>query len=139
MKLAKIADFMQRDFAHITPDMLVAAASNQLVKHTMLGAPVVDADGKLAGWISEQECLKVTIQVVYHNQRVATVGEVMKPDVLTVSLNQDPLALAQQMLQEKPKNYPVVDAQGKVVGVLNRRHLLTLLLDQLPTLGRSAG
>ena len=138
MKLAKVADCLQRDFARITPDMPVAAASKELIKHTMLGAPVTDAEGKLVGWVSEQECLKVTIQVVYHNQRVATVAEVMNTDVLSVNLNDDLLTLGQQMLAAKPKSYPVVDSTGKVVGVISRRQVLKLLLNSIGDTAKSA-
>ena len=102
----------------------------------MLGGPVVDAEGLLLGWVSEQECLRVAIQVAYYNQRVATVREIMRSDVLSVSRDMDPLALAQQMLGDKPKSYPVVDAAGKVVGVVSRRHMLQQL-DR--TLLRQAG
>lgn len=124
MITASIADCMSKDFARIHPDMPVVQAANLLIRHAMLGGPVVDADGLLLGWISEQECLRVAIQVAYYNQRVATVRDIMRSDVLSVSGDMDPLALAQQMLGDKPKNYPVVDGKGKVLGVVGRRHLL---------------
>lgn len=127
---------MSKDFALISPDMPVVEASAKLLKKSMLGGPVVDGEGRLLGWISEQECLQVSIQVVYHNHRVATVRDIMRSDVLSVTLDQDPLALAQQMLSDKPKSYPVVDAGRKVVGVINRRHLLDLLIKQLATFSK---
>jgi len=136
MIAASIADCMSKDFARIHPDMLVVQAASLLVRHAMLGGPVVDAEGLLLGWVSEQECLRVAIQVAYYNQRVATVREIMRSDVLSVSRDMDPLALAQQMLGDKPKSYPVVDAAGKVVGVVSRRHMLQQL-DR--TLLRQAG
>ncbi|MGJ8681025.1 CBS domain-containing protein [Paraglaciecola sp.] len=128
---ARVAECMSRDFAEIHPEMMVAEASSNLIKKALLGGPVVDDNGKLVGWISEQECLQVTIQVVYHNMRVATVKDVMRTDVLTVSLNADLLDVAQQMLKEKPKSYPVVDEDNKVVGVLTRRDILKMLDNKL--------
>lgn len=124
---ANVAECMSKDFAKITPAMMVAEASASLIKKALIGGPVVDEAGKLVGWISEQECLQVTIQVVYHNTRVATVKDVMRTDVVTVGLNQDLLALAEQMLDAKPKSYPVLDEDGKVVGVITRRHILNML------------
>ncbi|WP_439861350.1 CBS domain-containing protein [Pseudomonas sp. MBLB4136] len=135
---ASIARCMSKDFALIHPDMPVVAASAKLMKHAMLGGPVVDGEGLLLGWISEQECLQVSIQVVYHNQRVATVRDIMRTDVLCVKLDDDPLELAQQMLGDKPKSYPVVDARRKVLGVVTRRHVLNLLIDQLGSFGKTA-
>lgn len=127
MNTASIADYMTKDFATIHPDMPVVMAASKLMRHRILGGPVTDAQGQLLGWISEQECLQVAIQVAYYNQRVATVRDIMRTDVLSVTPAMDPVALAQQMLGDKPKSYPVVDAGGKVIGVITRRHILKLL------------
>ena len=105
----------------------------------MLGSPVTDKAGTLVGWISERECLQAALQVVYHNPRVATVRDLMQTEVLTVSLDDEVLALAQQMLAAKPKIYPVVDSANTVVGVISRRHILTMLDQKLAELSRKAG
>ena len=123
----KVSDCITTDFAKIHPEMPVADASAELIKKTSLGGPVTDQDGKLVGWISEQECLQVTLQVAYHNTRIAVVKDVMREDVLSVTLDDDPLAIAQDMLKAKPKNYPVVDKDNKVIGVLTRRNILNML------------
>jgi CBS domain-containing protein len=127
MITASIADCMSKEFARIHPQMPVVQAAKLLIRHAALGGPVVDADGLLLGWLSEQDCLRVAVQVAYYNQRVATVGDIMSSDVLSVRGDMDPMALAQQMLGDKPKSYPVVDAAGKVLGVISRRHLLQQL------------
>jgi predicted transcriptional regulator len=131
---ASIREYMTTDYAKIQPDMPVAQAAANLIKKSLLGAPVLDDSGKLVGWISDQECLQATLQVVYHNTRVAIVKDVMQQDVITVNLTSDPLEVAQQMLNAKPKNYPVVDDAGKVVGVLARRHILMMLDEKLQEL-----
>ncbi|PAU62412.1 CBS domain-containing protein [Pseudomonas indica] len=136
MNTASIADFMTKDFATIRPDMPVVQAARRLARYRILGGPVVDTEGRLLGWISEQECLQVAIQVAYYNQRVATVRDIMRTDVLSVTPETDPMTLAQQMLGDKPKSYPVVEAGGKVIGVITRRHILKLL-DKLMTLALS--
>ncbi len=137
MIAASIANCMSNDFAIIHPDMPVVEASEKLLKKAMFGGPVVDREGKLLGWISEQECLQISIQVVYHNQRVATVKDIMRADVLSVKLDTDPLNLAQQMLGDKPKSYPVIDGNNKVLGVITRRHILKLLIEQLATFSKA--
>lgn len=126
-----IKDCITKDFARIQPDMPVAEASAQLIKKASLGGPVIDENDKLVGWISEQECLQATLQVVYHNTRVAIVKDLMQSNVITVGLDSDPLEIAQQMLLAKPKSYPVIDKTGKVVGVLTRRNILTMLDNKL--------
>ena len=139
MDSVSIKDLMSTRFATIHPEMPVVEASSNLIKLEMLGSPVIDDAGTLAGWISERECLQAALQVVYHNQRVATVKDLMQREVLTVSLEDDVLSLAQQMLNAKPKIYPVVDSANKVVGVISRRHILNMLDQKLVELSRKAG
>jgi len=139
MDSVSIKDLMSTRFATIHPEMPVVEASSNLIKLEMLGSPVIDDAGTLVGWISERECLQAALQVVYHNQRVATVKDLMQSEVLTVSLEDDVLSLAQQMLNAKPKIYPVVDSANKVVGVISRRHILNMLDQKLVELSRKAG
>ena len=139
MDSVSINDLMCTRFATIHPEMPVVEASSKLIKLDMLGSPVTDKAGILVGWISERECLQAALQVVYHNQRVATVRDLMQTEVLTVSLDDEVLGLAQQMLAAKPKIYPVVDSTNKVVGVISRRHILTMLDQKLAELSRKVG
>ena len=78
MITASIADCMSKEFARIHPDMPVVQAAGKLIEHAMLGGPVTDGEGLLLGWISEQECLQVSVQVAYYNQRVATVADMTR-------------------------------------------------------------
>ncbi len=139
MNSVSIKDLMCTRFATIHPEMPVVEASSKLIKLDMLGSPVTDKADTLVGWISERECLQAALQVVYHNQRVATVRDLMQTEVLTVSVDDEVLGLAQQMLAAKPKIYPVVDSANKVVGVISRRHILTMLDQKLAELSRKAG
>lgn len=138
MESATIADCMSIKFPIIHPDMPVVQASALLIKQEMLGSPVVDEKGILRGWISEHECLKAALQVIYYNQRVAIVSDIMRTDVLSVSLGDDALKLARQMLEAKPKIYPVIDASNKVLGVISRRHILAMLDKKLIELSKHA-
>ena len=132
MDSVSIKDLMCTRYATIRPEMPVVEASGNLIKHDMLGSPVTDEAGTLLGWISERECLQAALQV-------ATVKDLMQTDVLTVSVGDDVLTLAQQMLNAKPKIYPVVDASNKVLGVISRRHILNMLDQKLAELSKKAG
>ncbi|BCE02421.1 CBS domain-containing protein [Marinicellulosiphila megalodicopiae] len=123
-----ISSIMNTKFASIPSSMLVVEASKELIKSEALGGVVLDDDGKLQGWISEQDCLQVIIQVAYHNQRVAGVSDIMKTDVLSVSPDQTILSIAEKMSGPQPKNYPVVDQNGNVVGIVTRREVIKYLL-----------
>ena len=126
-----VKNFMNVNFAKISDDMPVITASIELIKKEALGGPVVDKENKLLGWISEQECLQVTTQYAYHNHRVALVKDIMREDVLSIKADQPILSLAEKMMGTQPKNYPVVDDNNKVIGVITRRRILKALLDNL--------
>ena len=125
-----IASIMNTQFSSIPSSMLIVEASKELIKNETLGAVVLDDEGKLLGWLSEQECLQVTVQVAYHNQRVASASDVMSKEVLTVLPTDSILSIAEKMITDKPKNYPVVNEAGKVLGIVTRRQVLTYLLTQ---------
>lgn len=55
----------------------------------------------------------------------------MKTEVLTINEDDDLLSIAQQMLQQKPKVYPVLNVDKKVVGILSRRLILRAIDKQL--------
>ncbi|MDA7746895.1 CBS domain-containing protein [Psychromonas sp.] len=131
MKELIVKDFMNTNFAKISVDMPVITASIELIKKEVLGGPIVDQNNKLLGWISEQECLQTTLQFAYHNQRVALVKDIMRKDVLSIKADQSIFSLAEKMLGTQPKNYPVVDDNNKVVGVISRRRVLKALLDNV--------
>lgn len=132
-----VTETMSRDFARITPEMPVVEATSLLIKKALLGSPVIDASGMLVGWVSEQECLHVSIQVLYHNQRVTTVRNIMRTDVISVTESTDLLELATQMLLvDRPKTYPVVDVHKRVIGIITRRDILVALDKELGELAR---
>ena len=128
MKDVIVSEIMNTDFAKIYASMPVVEASIELIKKEALGGPVIDENNKLLGWISEQECLKITTQVAYHNQRVATVKDIMRTDVLAVKTDQSVVSLAEKMMGLQPKSYPVVDDNQRVIGVITRRRVLKSML-----------
>lgn len=124
METHKVGDCLTKKYVSFTSGMPVVEAASKLLKNELIGGPVIDANKKLIGWISEQECLAVVTQLSYYADRVATVADVMQTEVVTVSLEDSLLTVAEQMKQAKPKIYPVVDENEKIVGVISRRMVL---------------
>lgn len=119
-----IEECMSTQFVSFKASTPVVEAATELVKNELLGGPVIDDSGYLMGWISEQDCLKTVIQVLYFSERVANVSDIMRTPVLTVSLKDNVIDLATQMLELKPKIYPVINEDRKVIGVISRRRIL---------------
>ncbi|WP_028869551.1 MULTISPECIES: CBS domain-containing protein [Psychromonas] len=129
MKEMIVKNYMDVNFAKIYEDMPVITASIQLIQKEALGGPVIDQNNILLGWISEQECLHVTTQFAYHNQRIGLVQDIMRKEVLSVKADQTIFSLAEKMVGPQPKTYPVINEDNKVVGVISRRRVLKALLD----------
>ncbi|MCL2919731.1 CBS domain-containing protein [Shewanella litorisediminis] len=123
MDSIKVREHMDRQAVMLKPEMTLATAVELLLEHKKNGAPVVDNDKHLVGFLSQQDCLAIMLKSSYHCDLTATVADVMRTDVLQVSPDDSVLRLAEQMTGAKPKIYPVVD-NGKVIGIINRTHVL---------------
>ncbi|QUM80498.1 CBS domain-containing protein [Moritella sp. 5] len=124
MNSLKVSDYMQLRPVKLTANMPVATAVDRLLRSTHIGAPVVNDSDTLIGWISEQDCLASLLESSYYCEEVAIVEDLMRKDVLTVRVTDSIIELAQQMLEEKPKVYPVIDDEGLLVGIISRRNVL---------------
>ncbi|KXO09084.1 CBS domain protein [Moritella sp. JT01] len=124
MNSLRVSDYMQLRPVKLTADMPVATAVDRLLRSTHIGAPVVNDSDTLIGWISEQDCLASLLESSYYCEEVAIVEDLMRKDVLTVRVTDSIIELAQQMLEAKPKVYPVIDDEGLLVGIISRRNVL---------------
>ena len=59
----KIRDVMSRKVVTIHPEQTIVAAALLMLKHRISGLPVVDAQGKLAGIITEADVFKVLVDL----------------------------------------------------------------------------
>ncbi|WP_333607310.1 CBS domain-containing protein [Arsukibacterium sp.] len=124
MDLLKVADYMNRHPVTFSVEMPVEMAVDRLIKGHQTGGPVVDADKKIIGFLSEQDCLARMLMSTYHDQQSARVGDLMQTVVLTVKPYDGIIDLAQTMLHAKPKLYPVVDDDGYLQGIITRSDVL---------------
>lgn len=122
MQTFKVAEHMRKVAFSFEPKQALSVAVDALMHSEEIGAPVLEGD-KLVGWISEQDCLAKMIDATYHCELVCQVQDVMRSEVLTVDVNDDVFDVASQMLDVKPKAYPVLD-DGELVGIITRRDIL---------------
>jgi len=122
METFKVAGYMRKVLISFEQQQPISVAVDALMNSEEIGAPVLDGT-KLVGWISEQDCLAKMIEATYHCELVCQVQDVMRTEVLTVDVTDDVLDVARQMLDIKPKVYPVLD-DGELVGIITRRDIL---------------
>lgn len=121
-------DYMSGELVTFTPDTEVMSAINELVKHRLSGAPVVDESGKIIGVLSEKDCLKVGIAATYEGIPGGLVREYMTPKVVTVDVDTSLLEIAGMFIGSPFKRYPVL-REGKLVGQISRSDLLRAIND----------
>lgn len=121
-----VKDYMQANVQAIASSASVRDVVEHLLKWNVTGAPVVDEQRRVVGFVSEQDCIKDMLNSAFYAEDSASVSRIMRRDVLSVSPDTSILEIAETMLGNKPKNYPVVE-HGKLVGLINRRHILQAL------------
>ena len=131
MESLKVSDYMNHRPVTFTCDMPVAEAVERLLQAKQMGGPVIDAQNKVIGFLSEQDCLVQMIESSYYREQVAHVKDIMRAEVLAIKPYTSVIELAQQMTTAKPKVYPVVDDDGYLLGTINRSALLQALDLQL--------
>ncbi|HET7338850.1 MAG TPA: CBS domain-containing protein [Candidatus Dormibacteraeota bacterium] len=127
-KVWKIADVMVEDVVTVAPNEPYHRLVEQLWIHGISGLPVVDDAGSLVGMVSESDLLR------HQGNRPELARDLMTTPVVTV---QDSAGLgdaAATMLSRGLKRLPVVDAGGKLVGIVSRADLLKVFLRSEETL-----
>lgn len=118
------------------PDMSITDAVRLLDKHDITALPVLDANDRLIGIVSEADLLRGRIprdpraQVrPFENENEdaeVTVAAVMTPGVLAVHESTDAADIARMMLETGIKSVPITRGQ-RVVGIVSRRDLIRAL------------
>ena len=124
MKSLKIEEYMNYYPVTFSANMSVEEASLRFLKTTQIGGPVVDDKGLVLGFISEGDVLEKMLESIYFNENVAIVRDIMSTQVLSVKPYESIIELGQTMIKAKPKVYPVIDDDGKLLGSISRNEVL---------------
>lgn len=130
----KVDEIMSPDVMTVTPDMTLKAAARLMVTERISGLPVVDNEERLVGILTEADfvhhesdrgegragLLGTLIGFRHKEPEFTTVGEAMTKKVVTVSPDQSHTAVARLMERHSIKRLPVVDDDGRVVGIVSR-------------------
>jgi CBS domain-containing protein len=125
----RVRDYMATQLMTFSPDTEVMSAVHQLVNSGHSGAPVVDAQGRLIGMLSEKDCLNIAMVAAQDTCVAGPVSQYMSRDVRTVGSDLSITQLATLFLNNSHfRRYPVVD-EGKLVGQISRTDVLRAISD----------
>ncbi|WP_421134382.1 CBS domain-containing protein [Alteromonas sp. A079] len=131
MESLQVSDYMNTHPVKLHIEMPVAEAVEVLLTSGQSGGPVVDIKGKVVGFLSEQDCIAQMIASSYYREQICRVADIMKTPVMTIKPYMSVIELAQLLIKEKPRVYPVVDDDGVLQGCINRSAVLKAIDVQL--------
>jgi CBS domain-containing protein len=146
-----VRDVMSSNVVTLRADQTVAEAADVLAEHRFGAMPVIDADGRLLGLLRDEDLIvsearvHVPTFITLFNatiplpgsqrhledqlQKVAgsTVADVMDEDCWTIAPDASLEELATVMHERDASHIPVIDADGKLVGIVARGDLVRFI------------
>jgi CBS domain-containing protein len=116
---------MATNLVTVKPDDEIGNVINVLMDNQISGAPVLNEKRELVGIISEQDCLRVIIDSVYHNQPIARhyVKDYMNKNIISVTVDDDVVHVANLFLEHRFRRFPVLK-NGVLKGLVSKRDIL---------------
>jgi CBS domain-containing protein len=123
-----VSDFMDNNPHAVSASTSIKEAVTIMLKAGVIGVPVIDNDKKLIGYLSEQDCVKDMLNSAFYSEEPGPVSGAMQTNVLSVTPETSIVEIAQTIMTNRPKNYPV-ESNGELVGIISRSDVLRALLE----------
>lgn len=136
----RVEDVMTKEVRTVRSEMLLKEAAELLAQHRISGVPVVDADDHVVGVLSEGDILFkesggqkkgflerwLSMPAIDLDLKLAarTAGEAMTAPAVTIGPKRAITEAANQMINEAVNRLPVVDDEGKLIGIITRADLV---------------
>lgn len=128
LQSVNLRDYMLLNPVKVHAEDNLMDAMKVIIDNKISGVCVVDADANLVGILSELDCLRAVLGAVYNRSNIGVVGDHMSADNLIVAHpNEDIVNVAQDMLMKSKRRRPVVE-NGKLIGQITCRQLLSAVM-----------
>lgn len=122
--MIKVSDIMTREVLRVRPETPLKEAAVEMILRGVHGAPVEDASGQVIGVLSTSNLVRGATTL----PEPESVSDAMTP-VLFAVIDDDPaLYAAKRMVETGSHRVLVLDAAGKLVGVVSPMDLLRALV-----------
>jgi CBS domain-containing protein len=122
----KVSDIMTAAAVTDAPGDTISEAAAKMW-HEQTGSLLVMDDNKLSGILTERDLLRCTAEAV--DAKSTSISEVMTSEVVTIGPDTAVKEAAEIMFQKWFRHLPVVSPDGKVVGVISQRDLLSVFAE----------
>ncbi|MCX2982625.1 CBS domain-containing protein [Halieaceae bacterium IMCC14734] len=128
LRSVQLKDYMTARTVTINAEAEMAEAIKLIIDNKISGLCVVDDSGRLAGILSELDCLRAILSSTYNQDKIGRVRDYMASENLVVANpHEDITDVAQDMLLKNKRRRPVVE-DGKLVGQITCRQLLSAVM-----------
>lgn len=128
-KSVRVSDYMASKLVTFTPEMNIFSAVDKLLDHDIAGAPVVDHHGDLVGIISQTDCLQNVLKGSFYDDSSDTVAHYMQTEVDAVRVDDDIVSVAQKLIRNHRRRFPVLNDAGRLVGMITSSDVLRVIRD----------
>lgn len=128
----RVDDIMTREVISVEPDMLLSQFRQLMYYRKHTGYPVVDGEGRLVGFARLQDASEDHEGAPRASD--ATVASIMRP-AATIAGDAEALEALRRIAQEEVGRLVVVDAEGRLVGLLSRTDLMRAIQEADPRAG----
>ncbi len=133
-----IGDICNREVVYVNRDVTVNAAC-KLMRHYHVGSLVVvddvNAQRVPVGILTDRDVV-VEIDAMDLDAKVITAGDIMSSALVTVQESHGVLETIEIMRFKGVRRMPVVNAEGRLVGIVTIDDLLTVLAEELTDIAR---
>lgn len=132
----KVIDMAVHKVAAITPEKSIRESARQMRVEHVGSLVVVDQDGKPIGMLTDRD---ITIEGVARGVDVdqTTVRDLMTAPVVTATESEGMVTALARMREFGIRRLPIIDSEGKLVGVVTNSNLIKELSELLDGLVRN--
>ncbi|MFH1368797.1 MAG: CBS domain-containing protein [Elusimicrobiota bacterium] len=124
--MLKAKDIMTKNVVTISPDATLVDVAELLAEKRITGLPVVNADEKVIGIITEKDILNFAYTYASNLQNTK-VKEAMTEKVVSFTSDTDVDKISLCFSKNEFRRVPIID-EGKLVGIITRRDMLLSLI-----------
>jgi acetoin utilization protein AcuB len=137
VKQELVKDWMTRDVVTVAPDTTLPEAHRLMTDNQIRRLPVMD-DGRLVGIVTRGDvrgaeasaATSLSVWELHYLIARINIDEIMTPDPVIISQDATIGEAAQVMLDNKVSGLPVVNGEGKLVGIITESDIFRIVVQE---------